>query len=72
MPSTILSYLLSAPNTSELIAPSKIQQANDFDSTSTSASTETSSSGIHENLDWSRLLGYIATPWLSKRPKLFV
>jgi hypothetical protein len=50
MPSTLSSYLSSAPNTSELIAPSEIQQANDFDSTGTSASTETGSSGIHEPL----------------------
>lgn len=72
MASTILSYFSSAPPTSQLLTPSEVQRPNDFNSTATSTSTESDSIRIPENIDWSRLHGYIATLRLSKRPKSLI
>jgi hypothetical protein len=69
MSSTISYDISDAPLTSGLFAPSEVQRTDDFDSTGTSASTESDLSTLSENIDWSRLHGYIATPRLSKRPK---
>jgi hypothetical protein len=69
MPSTITSYLSSAPLTDELVALSEVQRADDFSSTTTSRSTKSASNLYDENIDWSRLHGYIATPRLYKHPK---
>jgi hypothetical protein len=41
MPESIISYLLTAPSTSELYAPTLLQVPNDFPSTATSTSTDT-------------------------------
>jgi hypothetical protein len=71
MPSTIASHFSTAPPTSQLYAPTEVQRPDDFDSTATTISTDTRYSR-DDNLDWTRLVGYIATPRLSKRPKSFV
>jgi hypothetical protein len=72
MPSTTASTISDAPLTDELIALSEVQRADDFRSTTTSRSTLSTPSCVNENIDWSRLHGYIATPRLSKRPKSFI
>lgn len=72
MSSTAASTISSAPLTDELVAPSEVQRADDFRSTTTGRSSRSAPIRIDENIDWSRLHGYIATPRLSKRPKSFV
>jgi len=72
MASTITSHFSSAPLTDELVAPLEVQRADDFRSNTTTRSTTTDSSLNTENIDWTRLYGYIATPRLSKRPKSWV
>jgi hypothetical protein len=72
MPSTITSSLSSVPLTDELVAPSDVQRADDFRSTTTSRSTSSVLSRTDQNIDWSRLHSYIATLRLSKRPKSFI
>ena len=72
MVSTTTSSLSSAPLTDELVVPSEVQRVDDFRSTTTSRSTSSVLSRADQNIDWSRLYGYIATPRLSKRPKSFI
>lgn len=72
MASTISDFFSSVPPTSQLYAPSEVQQPNDFDSAATSTSTESDSLTISRNIDWSRLHGFVATPRLSKRPKSWI
>ena len=72
MVSTTTSSLSSAPLTDELVVPSEVQRVDDFRSTTTSRSTSSVLSRTDQNIDWSRLYGYIATPRLSKRPKSFI
>jgi hypothetical protein len=72
MPPTIESNFSTAPPTSELYAPSEVQCLDDFRSTSTTISVDSGFSRDDENLEWNRLIGYIATPRLSKQPKSFV
>jgi hypothetical protein len=69
MRSIITSYLSSTPLTYELVVLSEVQRADDFSSTTTSRSTKSASNLYDENIDWSRLHGYIATPRLYKRAK---
>jgi hypothetical protein len=72
MASITTDYLSSAPPTDELEIPSELQRADDFASVSTSRSTSSLSRSDIDKIDWTRLHGYIATPRLSKRPKLFI
>jgi hypothetical protein len=72
MATTISDYLSSAPLTDELEAPSEVQRPDDFESTGTTRSTNSTPSRDIDKIDWSRLHGYIATPRLSKRPKSFI
>ena len=72
MVSTTISSLSSAPLTDELVVPSEVQRVDDFRSTTTSRSTSSVLSRTDQNIDWSRLYSYIATPRLSKRPKSFI
>jgi hypothetical protein len=59
MTSTISDFFSSAPATSQLHAPLEVQRADDFDSTVTTASTETTfNSAGYEDVDWARLLDY--------------
>ena len=70
--STTTSGLSSAPLTDELVVLSEVQRVDDFRSTTTSRSTSSVLSRADQNIDWSRLYSYIATPRLSKRPKSFI
>jgi hypothetical protein len=72
MPSTTASTISDALPIDELVALSEVQHADEFRSTTTSRSTSSTPSRVNENIDWSRLHGYIATPRLSKRPKSFI
>jgi hypothetical protein len=72
MATTISDYLSSAPLTDELEALSEVQRPDDFESTDTTRSTNSTPSRDIDKIDWSRLHGYIATPRLSKRPKSFI
>jgi hypothetical protein len=69
MPESIISYLSTAPSTSELYAPTLLQVPNDFPSTTTSTSTDTIvfNAAGYEDLDWSRLLDYKEPTSLSDR-----
>jgi hypothetical protein len=68
MTSTISDFFSSAPNTPQLHAPLEVQRADDFASTITTASTETTfNSAGYEDVDWSRLLDYKEPTDLNKR-----
>jgi hypothetical protein len=72
MASTTIGSISDAPLTDELMAPSEVQRADDFRSTTTSRSTSSALSRSDQNIDWTRLYSYIATPRLAKRPKSFI
>jgi hypothetical protein len=76
MASTTSSYFGSPAPTSQLEAPSEVQQSIDFPSDRTIASTnETENHATFEGLDWQRLRGFEHLPPKNKRhrgPKSFV
>lgn len=64
MASTIDSYLTTAPPTSQLYAPTQVQQSGDFasDQTTTSTQLDEPDGTLLEGIDWSRLRGYEPLP----------
>jgi hypothetical protein len=72
MASTVASTISDAPLTDKLAAPPEEQRVDDFRSTTTSRSTSSTENRMNDNIEWSRLYGYIATPRVSKRPKSFI
>jgi hypothetical protein len=72
MASTTTGSISDAPLTDELMALSEVQRADDFRSTTTSRSTSSALSRSDQNIDWTRLYGYIVTPRLAERPKSFI
>jgi hypothetical protein len=74
MPQSLLSAFTIVPSTSELYAPSEVQQLDDFGSNATTTTEDTTSQDQldTEAIDWSRLQQYEATTRVSKRKKSWI